>query len=129
VLEKRRRQVKKRGRDLESLNAEERHNVRIAAKKLRYGAEFFAGLYIDKKASKRHMAFVAALEDLQDSLGDLNDITTGHELLNELTEAGSGSALFAAGMTAADIEARATKLVASAAKAHEALIDVRPFWR
>lgn len=131
VLEKRRRQVKKRGRDLGSLNVEERHEVRIAAKKLRYGAEFFAGLYTGKKAAKRHRAFLAALEDLQDGLGDLNDIATGHEILGELsgTEAGAGSALFAAGMTAADIEARTRKLVASAAAAHETLIDVRPFWR
>lgn len=131
VLEKRRRQVKKRGRDLGRLSVEERHEVRIAAKKLRYGAEFFAGLYTGKKATKRHEAFLSALEDLQDGLGDLNDIATGHEILGELsgTEAGKGSALFAAGMTKADIEARTRKLVASAAAAHEALIDVRPFWR
>jgi triphosphatase len=129
VLEKRRRQVKKRGRDLGSLGVEERHQVRIAAKKLRYGAEFFAGLYTGKKANKRHKAFLSALEDLQDALGDLNDIATGHEILDELASAEAGSALFAAGMTAADIEARTRKLVASAAEAHEALMDVRPFWR
>lgn len=131
VLEKRRRQVKKRGHDLGSLSVEERHEVRIAAKKLRYGAEFFAGLYTAKKAVKRYEAFLSALEDLQDGLGDLNDIATGHEILGELagTEAGAGSTLFAAGMTAADIEARTRKLVASAAEAHETLLDVRPFWR
>lgn len=129
VLEKRRRQVKKRGRDLGSLGVEERHQVRIAAKKLRYGAEFFAGLYTGKKATKRHKAFLTALEGLQDALGDLNDIATGHEILDELASAEAGSALFAAGMTAADIETRTRKLVASAAEAHEALLVVRPFWR
>ena len=131
VLEKRRRQVKKRGQDLQALSVEERHRVRIAAKKLRYGAEFFEGLYTGKKARKRHVEFVAALEQLQDNLGELNDIATGREVIDGLagTEAGAGSTLFAAGLTAADIEARSQELLVKAAEAHAALIDVRPFWR
>jgi triphosphatase len=131
VLEKRRRQVKKRGRDLDTLSPEDRHQVRIAAKKLRYGAEFFGGLYTGKKASKRHAAFVKALSELQDCLGDLNDIATGHELLDDLTDTNlkATSAVFAAGVTAADIEARSGKLLKAAAKAHEELVEMRPFWR
>ncbi|GJD51214.1 hypothetical protein OPKNFCMD_3966 [Methylobacterium crusticola] len=131
VLEKRRRQVKKRGRDLAGLSPEDRHQVRIAAKKLRYGAEFFGSLYADKKEAKRHRRFVAALADLQDALGDLNDIATGHEIVGDVSAAGrgGGSALFAAGMTAADIEARTGALLEDAAEAYDALIDVRPFWR
>lgn len=131
VLEKRRRQVKKRGRKLETLSPEDRHQVRIAAKKLRYGAEFFAGLYRGKRATKRHAAFVSALSELQDGLGELNDIATGHELLHELTdtELKAGSAVFAAGMTAADIEARGAKLLKTASRTHDELVDMRPFWR
>lgn len=131
ILEKRRRQVKKRGRDLDTLSPEDRHQVRIAAKKLRYGAEFFGSLYTRKKATKRHAAFVQALSELQDCLGDLNDIATGHELLNDLTDTAlkATSAVFAAGVTAADIEARSGKLLKAAAKAHEDLVDMRPFWR
>lgn len=131
VLEKRRRQVKKRGRKLDTLSSESRHQVRIAAKKLRYGAEFFAGLYRGKKATKRHAAFVSALSELQDGLGELNDIATGHELLHDLTdtELKAGSAVFAAGMTAADIEARGAKLLKTASRAPDELVDMRPFWR
>lgn len=131
VLDKRRRQVKKRGRDLDKLSPEDRHQVRIAAKKLRYGAEFFGSLYAGKKAGKRHAAFVQALSELQDCLGDLNDIATGHELLDHLadTELKTASAMFAAGVTAADIEARSGKLLKAAAQAHEELVEMRPFWR
>ncbi|MEE8629797.1 MULTISPECIES: CYTH and CHAD domain-containing protein [Methylobacterium] len=144
-LERRRRQVKKRGRHLADLDPEERHRVRIAAKKLRYGAEFFAALYAGKgagegtgkgtgkgsarKAAKRHAAFVEALADLQDHLGDLNDIATAHTLAQDLARGAPAGAVFAAGLTTADTEARTRHLLAEAAKAHEALVDVRPFWR
>ncbi|MEH3147488.1 MAG: CHAD domain-containing protein [Methylobacterium frigidaeris] len=131
VLEKRRRQVKKRGRHLDELDPEARHRVRIAAKKLRYGSEFFGSLYTGRKAAKRHKAFVSALSDLQDHLGDLNDIATAHTLAADLPpQAGApASALFAAGLTTADNETRTAKLLKHAAAAHEALVDVRPFWR
>ncbi|MEH3116750.1 MAG: CHAD domain-containing protein [Methylorubrum populi] len=129
-LDRRRRQVKKRGRHLDDLDPEERHRVRIAAKKLRYGAEFFAALYPGKKAGKRHSAFGKALSNLQDELGALNDIATGHEIVRDLADAPAGAAtLFAAGMTAADIEARSRKLLEAAAGAHEDLVDTKPFWR
>lgn len=130
VLDKRRRQVKKRGRDLESLSAEDRHQVRITAKKLRYGAEFFAALYTDKKDRKRHKAFTSSLSKLQDSLGALNDIATGHELIDELLgKKTDNSVSFAAGLTVADIEAKSQSLQSSAAEAHAELMEVRAFWR
>ncbi|WP_336488358.1 CHAD domain-containing protein [Methylobacterium nigriterrae] len=129
-LDRRRRQVKRRGRDLDVLSPVDRHQVRIAAKKLRYGAEFFAGLYPAKKAVKRHVTFVKALSELQDHLGALNDIATGHEVVRNIAgEHAGASALFAAGITAADLEARTRKLLAAAADAHKDLVDAKPFWR
>ncbi|UZF91777.1 CYTH and CHAD domain-containing protein [Bosea sp. NBC_00550] len=129
-LDKRRRQVRKRGRHLAALDPEERHQARIAAKKLRYGAEFFAGLYKGKKERKRRKAFASALGKLQDSLGTLNDIASGHQLLEHVagSDAG-GSVLFAAGLAAADIGAKERKLLASAVGAHEDLVELRPFWQ
>ncbi len=125
--------MKKRGRHLAALDPEARHRVRIAAKKLRYGAEFFAALYTGKdsgkKAVKRHKVFVEALADLQDHLGDLNDIATAHTLAAEFAKGAPEGAVFAAGLATADTEARAERLLAEADKAHRALIDVRPFWR
>ncbi|GJE57125.1 CYTH and CHAD domain-containing protein [Methylobacterium thuringiense] len=146
VLERLRRRVKKHGRHLARLEPEARHRVRIEAKKLRYGAEFFGPLFPEKKAAKRHKTFVGALSDLQDHLGALNDLSTAHEIAHRLVaardgkgedkvgggaEPPTGAALFAAGLTAADAEAdvHAGALLRKADAAHEALVDVRPFWR
>lgn len=133
TLDRFRRRVKKRGHNLDRLDPEERHRVRIAAKKLRYGAEFFAALYPGRKTRKRHKTFVAALSDLQDHLGALNDLATAHGVMAGLAEpgapAGDGPAVFAAGLTVADNEAHAEALLAKAAEAHDALVDVKPFWR
>ncbi|WP_019904828.1 CHAD domain-containing protein [Methylobacterium sp. 77] len=136
ILDKSRRRIRRRGRHLHRVDAEERHQVRIEAKKLRYGAEFFASLYAGKKAQKRHKAFVAALSDLQDHLGALNDIATAHSVIASLiatgptaNSEGEAGTMFAAGLTAADGEARTNDLLRSAEQAHEALLDVKPFWR
>lgn len=133
TLDRFRRRVKKRGRHLDHLDPEERHRVRIAAKKLRYGAEFFAALYSGKKAGKRHKTFVSALSDLQDHLGALNDLATAHHVMASLADPegapADGQTAFAAGLTAADNEAQADALLAKAAEAHADLVDVKPFWR
>ncbi|GEP09022.1 inorganic triphosphatase [Methylobacterium gnaphalii] len=139
VLERLRRRLKKRGRHLARLEPEERHRVRIVAKKLRYGAEFFGPLFPEKKAAKRHKAFVGALSDLQNHLGALNDLSTAHQIADRLVAAGdtgsaeapTGATLFAAGLTTADVQAdaRAARLVDKAEGAHGALVDMRPFWR
>lgn len=68
------------GQHLDSLEAERLHALRILAKKLRYSAEFFAGLY-DKQKAK---SFVAALSEVQDVLGQINDIAVSQRLLDEL---------------------------------------------
>lgn len=130
VLGRLRRRIRKHGRHLDRLDAQARHRVRIEAKTLRYGAEFFASLYAEKKVHKRHKAFVSALADLQNHLGALNDLATAHTVVSGLlaTEAG-GQALFAAGLTAADGDAQAGALLEAAAEAHADLIDVTPFWR
>jgi len=130
VLDKRRRQVRKRGRNLATLSIEERHQVRIAVKKLRYGAEFFASLYEGKKEHERQKAFASVLSKLQSSLGSLNDIAAGQQLLEHVAGSdAAGSVQFAAGLTLADIEAKEQKLLASAVEAHGELIALQPFWR
>lgn len=134
VLDRARKRIAKRGRHLDRLDPEARHRVRIEAKKLRYGADFFASLFADKKARKRHKAFAAALSDLQDHLGALNDQATAHTVLASLVVTPdhppvASETLFAAGLAAADNEADARKLLKAAAEAHGDLMDVKPFWR
>src|SRR5262249_40218517 len=77
-LTRRFKKIRKLGKMLTRLDARRRHKLRIQAKKVRYASEFFAGLFPGKKASKRREKFLSALEDVQDCLGDLNDIAV-HE--------------------------------------------------
>jgi CHAD domain-containing protein len=77
ALSERHKRVRKRGKHLIRLSPEERHAVRIAAKKLRYAAEFFASLFGRREAQP----YLAALSKLQDLLGQLNDAATTAALL------------------------------------------------
>ena len=58
--------------------------MRIALKKLRYATEFFAALY-PKKRTKPHLA---ALKELQDGLGHLNDVAVAERLIGSPDRAG-----------------------------------------
>ncbi len=68
------------GQHLETADAARLHELRIIAKKLRYSAEFFAALYDKRKAE----SFLSALSDVQDVLGQINDIAVAHRLLDGL---------------------------------------------
>jgi triphosphatase len=61
-------------------DARQRHRLRIAAKRMRYAAEFFASLY----RGKRVRPFVGALARLQDVLGKANDAAVAQALLDRL---------------------------------------------
>jgi triphosphatase len=71
MLSKHYKQLKKSGKNLLQAEPEERHAARIAAKKLRYAAEFFVHFYSPQKSS----AFISSLSQLQDQLGIMNDIS------------------------------------------------------
>ena len=80
VLEKRSKQVSKLGRELARADIGQLHALRIACKRLRYSAELFASLF----GAARARRYLAALTQLQDILGTLNDIAIAHRLLGEL---------------------------------------------
>ena len=77
VLQQRAATLKKRGKQLQNLDAAGRHRVRIAAKKLRYAAEFFAALH----PKRRVRPYVESLASVQEVLGGLNDAATLLRLL------------------------------------------------
>jgi inorganic triphosphatase YgiF len=77
LLERRHRRLVRRAEDCAPGTPEERHALRIAAKKLRYAAEFFAPL----PQRKRARAYVQALAGLQDVLGRGNDAVTAARLV------------------------------------------------
>lgn len=79
-LRKLAKQFAQAGRQLGTLDDKRLHALRILAKKLRYSAEFFAALYDRQKTA----AFLAALSEVQDVLGQINDVAVAHRLLDEL---------------------------------------------
>jgi len=81
ILDKRSRQVGKRGKNIATANPSQLHMLRIACKKLRYSAEIFASLFARAKAKS---SYLSALTTLQDILGTLNDIAVAHRLLDEM---------------------------------------------
>ena len=80
LLDKRHKQLCEHGAAPARMSAPERHALRIAGKKLRYAAEFFAPLYPDAQA------YLKALAKLQDILGTLNDSVVTRRLLTELID-------------------------------------------
>lgn len=84
VLQRRDKALRKRGKRVPDAPPAVRHEARIAAKKLRYAAEFFAALYPPRRVER----FVEALEGLQDILGALNDAAVVGRLLDEVAAAG-----------------------------------------
>ena len=84
LLQQRAATLKKRGKRLQQLDAAGRHRLRIAAKKLRYAAEFFAALF----PKRRVRPYVQSLAAMQEVLGGLNDAAT---LLRLLPEAMAGA--------------------------------------
>ncbi len=111
------KRVRKQGKGLASLSAEDRHRLRIEMKKLRYAAEFFASL--SPRNRRRHQKlFIGHLRDLQELLGELNDIETRRQLAPQLFEAGDGTA-----------EAEVTALIARAEQSYDAMREAGPYWR
>lgn len=122
ALHRYRRKVKRKGRNLFGLDDDARHEVRKSAKKLRYAAEFFIGLFERKGEERRYKRFVKALEELQDQLGALNDLAAAPAVLARLgiTESSGAAELMAHG--------KKGRLIEAAADAHADFVDAKRFW-
>jgi inorganic triphosphatase YgiF len=136
-LKRRWKKLVKRGAQLDRLDPQRRHKMRIQAKKLRYAAEFFAGAFPGKKATQRRKRFVGILESLQDALGDLNDIAVHEELTERFVESQDGSGkqhggrakkAFAAGRLSGREEARIASTLKNANRAYRSFAEAKPFW-
>jgi inorganic triphosphatase YgiF len=126
VLERRDGRLRRRGRHVPAAPPEERHRVRIAAKKLRYAAEFFSSLYPAKRVTR----YVEALEDLQDILGALNDAAVVDRLLAEVAGGGGrATAPGVDGLVRGWVAAVAQHELARFRHAWSAFADAKLFWR
>lgn len=111
-----RRRLNKRVQMIEALvseharmNAERRHELRIAFKKLRYALEFFAPIL----PRQRLVAYQASLETIQDLLGTLNDQVTASRLIKQMHPKGDPNPLtrgWIAGRTQLLVEALSDEL-------------------
>ncbi|AYV45654.1 inorganic triphosphatase [Caulobacter flavus] len=125
-LKKLSKDVLARGEDLEALDHEERHALRIRGKGLRYAIDALAPLFPDHP--KRLERWSAANRDLQDALGGLNDQALGASLARDAALAeGDPQAAYAAGALSAAPETT-DKLMREAKAALAELKAVKPFW-
>jgi triphosphatase len=137
-LKRRARKIRKQGKHLADLDPRRRHKLRVKAKQLRYGCEFFAGAFPGKKRSRRRTRFVGKLKRLQGALGDLNDIVVHRELAEQSVMAQSTvlgrhrrrrtRKAFAAGRLAGREEARFASTISHAERAYAAFAQAKPFW-
>ena len=100
---------------------EERHAARIAAKRLRYGAEFFAPLF----PGKRTRTYLETLAAAQDALGQFNDAVTAAALASKLSGLADDAA---SGAVRGWVAAQAAALEPDLAKALRRFTAAKTFW-
>lgn len=126
VLDRRTRKLKKRAVKLAELDPPHRHEVRKAAKKVRYGAEFFESLAKKKRRADAD-AFIEALKPLQDAMGELNDVVVAQHLLGALAAGEPGPVDYAAGAVVEALSRDTDALLLKATKAAKAFSAVEGF--
>jgi len=124
ALTRLRKRVLKKSKGLAKRTPEERHELRIALKKARYGAEFFESLFAHVDDAEE---FSLALAKMQDGLGVYNDMETANALLDEI-DAESAASLRASGFLRGWFAHAAQAGVAHAKKSEKRLRRLEPFW-
>jgi CHAD domain-containing protein len=129
ILDHQARRVKKRGKTARSEDEGDLHRLRIAVKKLRYSAEFFAPLYCGHKVRK----YLKKLRALQNHLGRLNDIANARATVGELLKihgrkAAAPETSFAGGAVMGWFGAQSPHAVRHALKRYRKFRRIKPFW-
>jgi inorganic triphosphatase YgiF len=121
LLARRQRKLDQHAATLVRGSPDERHAARIAAKRLRYVAEFFAPLF----PKKRGRVYLKALAAVQDVLGLMNDAATALRLAKESGGAKDDSA---AGAVHGWVAAHAAALEPDLASVWRRFAGTKPFW-
>ena len=129
MLDRQVARVKKRGRVAKSQEEGDLHRLRIALKKLRYTAEFFAPLYPKKNVTR----YLQKLRGLQNHLGDLNDAANVRSVVGDLVrEKGKkeddSPMRYAAGAMVGWYGAQVPGAIRHALQRYKKFKRVRPFW-
>lgn len=126
VLEQRYNRVRKRGRTFDKLSNRELHRLRIAVKKFRYAADFFAGIYEGRLAR----VALHRLSGLQEILGAINDAATVTNLMAQGVDgAGGGDVAEAKGILLGWSRGRAEALKRELKSAWKRFRAGGRFWR
>ena len=116
----------KRAKHVNWRDAKRRHAVRISVKRLRYACDFFSGSFPHQAV----LPFLARLSALQDTLGELNDVSVARTLLEGLDLKAATPGLRAeAGGVRHWLARRERELIASLASEWSALGRRRAYWR
>ena len=119
------RKAAKRGRHLARREVAELHALRKSMKKLRYGAEYFSGLYPREEARP----YLKACKRLQTILGQLNDANTATALAEALHSDHQNELIPPAGELAAWSSARRAEALHALPQAWKKFKRHTPFWR
>jgi triphosphatase len=136
-LSRRQKKIRKQGSDFGELDPQRLHKLRIRGKKLRYAAEFFAGVFPSKKSARRRNKFIVKVKAMQDALGEINDIWVHEGLAREMIQSGArerkqrrrrvGNA-FVAGRLAGHEDERFASTIKEAERAYAAFGEASWFW-
>jgi len=123
LIGRRYKKVKRAADAFIELTREERHEFRIAVKKLRYTIEVFGDLFDGNEVLK----FVKLLKPLQDDLGYANDVRVANELLADLRPSDAAVAR-AAGIVLGWHERGLADDDRKLGKHVRRFLEARPFW-
>ena len=128
LIERRWRLALKRCKHFAGLSLDERHQVRLALKNLRYMSEFLESLF-DPASVK---ALMKQLKGLQEDLGHLNDVRTAQRRCRELARSGEldiNDGSLAAGVVIGWHLRELTNLEAKLRQDVRRFRKAKPFWR
>ncbi|MFO1111765.1 MAG: CYTH and CHAD domain-containing protein [Bradyrhizobium sp.] len=132
LFDRRVAKARKRASDIGKLNVHDRHQLRIAMKKLRYSIYFFESLYNGHANRKALSSYKQCLGSLQDNLGALNDIAVHQRMVtrlrSDIANRKSEPIAFAAGAVVGTEHGETEKLLAAAENAAQKLRRARQFW-
>jgi inorganic triphosphatase YgiF len=127
-LKKQQKNLKKMGRKLAKMSEDDRHQLRLSVKKLRYTIDFCAHLYPERKVS----AFKKKLKPVQAGLGYLNDVPAAESLLQKLMDRHPDNVappwLYSAGMVIGWHRREARLIEKLLFQDVAQLLGTKPFW-
>lgn len=126
-LHKRLKKARRFGGRIEELTIPERHELRIALKRLRYASDFLQSCFPRKSAAR----YLSTLSKLQDMFGDLNDAAMAESMVARLKDSRDGGPDLGrpGGLVAGWHMALSVRLWSEARKRWRRFESVKPFWR